>query len=228
MEDVDEDWIFTWIHTCMCSCTHVCQHACKNPGIHIFMQNKWTVLFINVSFILLEFLFKNYLFCFTCMVFYLHPYLCTMYVRCLWRSEEGTESYRTGVRSNCDPPCIEKWTWVFRKNSQCSSLMGHFCSSRLAFSCWCVGLCSLCLSGLAVLLFFSLVPWNAKHEGHLARQSLLITSRTVSQINFLPKLPISGTLFFQTKVLLLNLSSYPTQCSGVGPSFAGSSQIERN
>lgn len=172
MEDVDEDWIFTWIHRCMCSCTHVCQHACKNPGIHIYMQNKWTVLFINVSLVLLEFLLKNYLFCFTCMVFYLHPYLCTMCVQYLWRPEEGTESCRTGVRSNCDPPCIGKRTWVFRKNSQCSSLMGHFCSSRLAFSCWCVGLCSLCLSGLAVLLFFSLVPWNAKHEGHLARQSL--------------------------------------------------------
>lgn len=120
MEDADEDWIFTSIHTCMCSCTHVCQHARKTPGIHIYMQNKLTLLFITVSLVLLEFLFKNYLFCFTCMVFYLHPYLCTMCVQCLWRSEEGIESCGTGVANNCDPPCIGKRTWVFRKNSQCS------------------------------------------------------------------------------------------------------------
>lgn len=199
MEDVDEDWIFTWIHTCMCSCTHVCKRACKYPGIHIYMQNKWTVLFINVSLVLLELLFKNYLFGFTCMVFYLHPDLCSMCVQCLWRSEEDIESCGTGVRNNCDPPCIGKRTWVFRKNSQCSSLVGHFCSSSLTFSCWCVGLCSLCLSGLAILLF-SPVLWDDKHEGHLIWQSLLITSRTVSQINYLPKLLSSGILFFQTKV----------------------------
>lgn len=146
-----------------------------------------------------SFFLRINLFCFTCMMFYLHPYLCPMCVQCLWRSEEGTESRGTGVRNNCDPPCIEKRTWVFRKNSQCSSLMGHFCSSSLTFSCWCVGLCSLWLSGLAVLLFSS-VPWDAKHEGHLTWQSLLITSRTVSQINSLPKLQISGILFFQIKV----------------------------
>jgi hypothetical protein len=43
------------------------------------------------------------------------------------------------------------------------------------------------------MLFFP-VPSGAAHGGHLTCQSLLITSRTVTQVNSLHKLLISGIL----------------------------------